>query len=504
MVLIRLSSFLLVAASLWLSGCATSKAKITANNVVSSQSQAAARMVGDARPGDVVDLPAGNVFGDTMVVVGDDYTAASGRLCRRLRSETGSKLSRIACQRESGEWYSPRALYSNKQQSTKQAFKATEPVAIIAPIDADSIDTSSVVVVELGDDNLQASTGKVRTATTSIETEKHTLKEGETLWSFSRRITGNALNWNAIAELNNIDDSRRLAAGDTLLVPKSLVRGEPYIMDKIDVSPSRKIQTSDVLDAIGTQVRVIHALILRETKTRYGQHKLGFLWAVIEPMIIVAVFVAIFASMRNDSPGGMPLVPFMLVGFVPFSLFRDVMNQLQGAIVLNKTLFAFPQVTSFDVILARGILEILITLGVFGFLLSLTHLYGFRLNVQRPLEVLAGCGLIAMLGLGVGFTFASISPILPSLRQLTSALLGRPLFLSSGLFFTAESIPSEIRQYLLYNPIMHMLELIRGAFFHEFETSHGSWQYATTWAVCSLAFGLLTHQALRKKAIVGL
>ena len=134
----------------------------------------------------------------------------------------------------------------------------------------------------------------------------------------------------------------------------------------------------------------------------------------------------------------------------------------------------------------------------------MAHLAGFSINVQRPLEVLAGCGLLATLGLGAGFMFASITPILPSLRQLTSAFLGRPLFLSSGLFFTAESIPSEIRQYLLYNPIMHILELIRSAFFYEFETTHGSWHYAIAWSVGALAMGLITHQALRKKAIVGL
>lgn len=235
MVFIRLNSFLLIAGALWLTGCATPSGKTTANNVpnseVSSPSQVSASKVGDARPGDVVDLPAGNVFGEAIVVVGDDYTAASGRLCRRLRSEMGSEISRIVCQRESGEWYSPRALYTNNLESASQAFQATKPVAIIEPLakplDPDSVDTSSIVVVELGDDDLQTGTAKVRTNTGNIETEKHMLEDGETLWSFSRRITGNALNWNAIADLNNIDDSRRLAAGDSLLVPKSLVRGEP-------------------------------------------------------------------------------------------------------------------------------------------------------------------------------------------------------------------------------------------------------------------------------------
>lgn len=265
-----------------------------------------------------------------------------------------------------------------------------------------------------------------------------------------------------------------------------------------------QLSSSVVLDAVSTQLRVIHALILRETKTRYGQHKLGFLWAILEPVIMVALFVAIFANMRNDNPGGMPLVPFMLAGIVPFAFFKDPMNQLQSAISHNKTLFAFPQVTTFDVILARGILEVLIISGVFGTMLFVAHLAGYEINIQRPLTVFAACGLLAMLGIGAGFLFASITPIVPSIRQLTSAFMGRPLFLSSGLFFTAESIPAEIRHWLLYNPIMHLIELLRGGFFYEFETAHGSWSYATTWSVCTLALGLLTHQALRKKAIVGL
>lgn len=227
MVLKRLSSFLLIAGSLWLSGCITPPSKIAANNTVNAPPTAAATQLGNARPGDVVDLPVGNVFGETVIVVGDNYTAASGRLCRRLRSNAGSVLSRIVCQRESGEWYSPRSLYSNNQQSVKESFQGASSLG-----EGESVDLNSIVVVELGDDDLQTSSATtsnttVHTATTPVETSKQVLREGETLWSFSRRVTGNARNWNAIADINGIDDSRRLAAGDTLLVPKYLVRGEP-------------------------------------------------------------------------------------------------------------------------------------------------------------------------------------------------------------------------------------------------------------------------------------
>lgn len=265
-----------------------------------------------------------------------------------------------------------------------------------------------------------------------------------------------------------------------------------------------KITIADIRQALTTQVRVINALVLRETKTRYGQHKIGFLWALLEPVIMVSVFVAIFSSMRSDNPGGMPLVPFMLAGIVPFSLFRDPMTQMQGAIRQNKSLFSFPQVTTFDVIIARGILEVLILSGVFIFLLFVVSLWGFEIRIERPLGVLAACSLLIMLGMGAGFIFASLSPVLPSIQQISGALLGRPLFLSSGLFFTAESVPAHVREYLLYNPIMHILELLRSAFFFQFETTHGSWSYATTWSVCTLVTGLLLHQAMRRRAIVGL
>jgi len=272
-----------------------------------------------------------------------------------------------------------------------------------------------------------------------------------------------------------------------------------------DASPAPpKLTFDDIRSGLTTQSRVIYALMLRETKTRYGEHKLGFLWAILEPLLMVAIFVGIFSTIRSGNPGGMPMVQFMLVGIVPFTLFRDTMSQMQGAIALNRMLFAFPQVTTFDVIIARGLLEVLLMGGVFLLLLAGIHIAGFPINVERPLGVLAACGLLGMMGMGLGFIFASISPIMPSMKQISSQVFGRPLFLGSGIFFIAESVPAQVRDYLLYNPLMHMLELLRSAFFYEFESAYGDWTYATTWAVCTLAFGLLTHQAVRRKAIIGL
>lgn len=268
------------------------------------------------------------------------------------------------------------------------------------------------------------------------------------------------------------------------------------------VEPDTRLTIGKILGGLGTQARVINALVLRETKTRYGNYKIGFLWAFLEPLVGVSVFVAIFANLRSEAPGGMPLVAFMLVGFVSYALFKDPWNSMQGAISTSRNLLSFPQVTTFDVILARGLLQVMVTLFVLGFLLYMAYLSGFEVRCERPLGVLMVCGLLCTLGLGMGFLFASLEPLIPSVKQFGNTVMGRPLYFSSGLFFSAESLPPAIREYLLFNPVLHMMELIRGEFFYEFETLYGSWMYASTWSFSVLTVGLLSHQALRKKAIV--
>jgi len=261
----------------------------------------------------------------------------------------------------------------------------------------------------------------------------------------------------------------------------------------------------DVTQALATQSRVIMALVLRETLSRYGQQKMGFLWALLEPVVVVTAFVTIMSVIRGGDSDEIPLVLFMITGFVPFMMFRDPMNQMQGAIVGNRSLMGFPQVTTFDVILARSVLECSVLLVVFPTILALAHvLLGHTVQVEDPLGVLAACLLLMMIGTGMGFLFASLTPIIPSTRQITMVLLGRPLFFSSGLFFTAESVPAPVREWLLWNPILHLLELLRSAFFFEFESPYGDWKYAGFWAIGTFAFGLLAHQALRRRAIVGL
>ena len=54
-----------------------------------------------------------------------------------------------------------------------------------------------------------------------------------------------------------------------------------------------------------TQVHVVVAVLLRETKTRFGDNQLGYLWAFLEQGLMVGMFAAFFSLFGRLAPPGM-------------------------------------------------------------------------------------------------------------------------------------------------------------------------------------------------------
>ncbi len=60
------------------------------------------------------------------------------------------------------------------------------------------------------------------------------------------------------------------------------------------------------LDTVWQHVEIIFILALRDIKVRYKQSLIGFSWAVIQPLLTMIVFTAIFAGVVHVPTGGSP------------------------------------------------------------------------------------------------------------------------------------------------------------------------------------------------------
>jgi capsular polysaccharide transport system permease protein len=250
-----------------------------------------------------------------------------------------------------------------------------------------------------------------------------------------------------------------------------------------------------------THSRVIHALILREMKTRFGRAQLGYIWALIEPTLFVLIFFALYTLRGKTAVSGMPIALFLLTGVIPFVMFRDTMNRSMSAIQSNRSLLTFPQVTPIDLVLGRALLEIATTVVVFVLLIVIFAAIGGPVKIADPLGVFVWLAVLGFLGFGAGAAFGALAPLFPSVQQLVPGIIIRPLFWVSGLFFTADMIPEEIREYALLNPLLNLTELVRAAFFRGFESPDADVSYVVLFTLVVVFLGLAIQRALLKRIL---
>jgi len=226
------------------------------------------------------------------------------------------------------------------------------------------------------------------------------------------------------------------------------------------------------LPAISLQIKlnVISALFLRETKTRFGENRLGYIWAFLEAILHTLVFVGLRKVLGMSAPPGIPMSLYLLVGIVPFMMFRQTAQQIMNCVRGNKAMLVFPQIGIFELAFSRALLEFVTMTVVMWSLVLGVYLCGNSFRVQDPLLVLSYFFLFSLLGMGVGFVLLSLTSIIPVMEDIWQ-LSGRILYFSSGIIITADRIPSQYYDELAWNPLFQLVEMMRTAFFRAYDSS---------------------------------
>lgn len=259
---------------------------------------------------------------------------------------------------------------------------------------------------------------------------------------------------------------------------------------------------SELREALVTQTRVIGALVLRETKTRFGDSKLGYAWAILEPLVHVAVLSLFYYTLNRVSPVGKSVELFFATGYFAFMFYDKTATRVTGAITANKALLHLPIVKNMDVILARAFLELITGLTVFALIIVGFLAVGIESALPiYPLQLVGAALVMWILGLGIGCINALMNMKFAAWDKIFR-LATRPLYLLSGILFMVERIPPPISTYLLYNPTLHGVEWMRAAFYDGYGTYSLDRGYLVAWAVSLLVLGLSVERLMRKRISV--
>lgn len=241
----------------------------------------------------------------------------------------------------------------------------------------------------------------------------------------------------------------------------------------------------------GGTSRAIAALMLREMATSYGRSVGGYAWVVLEPLAGIVLLTLVFTAIGFRAPPlGTNFALFYATGLLPFLAVILTIGKLMSAINYSRALLAYPAVTYVDALLARFVLSFLTQAMVAAIVVAgITVLFETR-TVLEVGPLIAAYGLVALLSLGLGTANCFLASMFPS-WQVAWSIAVRPLVLVSCIFYTWESVPPPYRDWLWFNPVVHIVGLTRAAFYPGYDASYASGVYVACISLGALLVGMV-------------
>ncbi len=203
--------------------------------------------------------------------------------------------------------------------------------------------------------------------------------------------------------------------------------------------------------------QLIWALALKDLKIRYKRSVLGFLWALLNPLLLMIVLSVVFSTLMGAAVPHYAI--FILSVLLPWTFFSQSLTYAADSIVGNgdlikkvkvsKLVFPVAAVVSNLINFALSMIPLVLILVALRFPFYWTWLY-------FPVPLLALC----LLTLGGTFFFAAANVFYRDVAHILQNLLN-VLFYITPIIYSVTMIPSKYQWLFRLNPLGYIFNGFR-------------------------------------------
>lgn len=269
----------------------------------------------------------------------------------------------------------------------------------------------------------------------------------------------------------------------------------PTLRPRKVIRPERPFLASvpDDLKSLVSYRDLLGAMTATRLRIRYRQSVLGWLWAILQPLALMALYAAIFSHAIGFDTAPVPYPVFLLAGLLPWSFCSTALSTATTGMLSHHSLMAkvyFPR----EIVPLSYVAAALFDL-VIAFLLLLAMMLIYRLPVS--LVALIGVPVIAILALHVAATCLLLASLQTHVRDVNVAL---PLLLQMFMFsapvvYPAEIVPPSIQTLYWMNPLAILVSDFRLAVLGHAAPDAGGLLYC---AALGLAYFLFAHAIFKR------
>lgn len=211
--------------------------------------------------------------------------------------------------------------------------------------------------------------------------------------------------------------------------------------------------------------RSLWLLTTRDLKVRYSTSALGYLWSILDPLVMSAIYWFVFTVVFQRTVGAEPYIVFLLAGLLPWMWFTGAISDSTRAYIREAKL-----IRSTTIPRTIWVARLVLSKGI-EFVLSIPVLLIFVVATGATLHAEAGWWLLAVL-MQTALTFGIgllVAPLVVFFRDLERAvkLVLRFLFYASPIIYGLGDLPKDLQFWGAFNPLAGIFSLYRSAFFPE-------------------------------------
>ena len=205
-----------------------------------------------------------------------------------------------------------------------------------------------------------------------------------------------------------------------------------------------------VAELVGSH-ELVWQLFLRDFKAKYKQTMLGFLWALIMPLLTVGTFVFLNrAGILNIGKVDIPYPAYALLGLTVWQIFSGGLRACSNSIVAGGSMVVkinFPKEALVLSSLGGALIETMVRVALTAFVFAIYKIIPAWTAIFFPLTLIP----LLLFTLGLGFMLSLLNAVLRDVANIVSLSTTFLLFITPVLY--PEPKAAFFKAFTVFNPL---------------------------------------------------
>ncbi len=203
---------------------------------------------------------------------------------------------------------------------------------------------------------------------------------------------------------------------------------------------------------------LIGELVTRDIKLKYRRSFLGYIWSILNPLLVMIVMTVVFSAMFNKNIVNFPV--YLLIGRTTYDFFNSSTNAAMHSVTGNAALMKKTYIPKYIFTVAKvtsSLVDYVFSLGALLIVMIATNA-GFHWQmIMLPLIFIQ----LYLFSMGMGFLLAELHVFFRDIQYIYRAISTMWMYLTP-IFYPLERLPGGLQMFIkAANPLYYYVSQFR-------------------------------------------